>query len=137
MARSATSSTRSKGTTTRKAAGARRPAGAAATRARRTPAPRPAAEERKLPRRKPLPGISRVDQEGTRTHGYAARVGYEKTESGWRPRHTRFFGDRTHGNPTKALKAAEEWVTARREEEEKAASRGRAAKPAKTARAGR
>jgi hypothetical protein len=72
-----------------------------------------------------MPGISRVDQEGTRTHGYAARVGYEKTDTGWRPRHTRFFGDRTHGNPTRALKAAEEWVAARREEEEKAASRGR------------
>jgi hypothetical protein len=75
-----------------------------------------------------------VDQEATRTHGYAARVGYEKTDTGWRPRHTRFFGDRTHGNPTKALRAAEEWVLARREEEEKAASRGRGTRAAKTAR---
>lgn len=128
MARSASTSSRTKGTTTRQAAGARRPAGAAgATRARRAAPAAAPAEERKLPRRKPLPGISRVDQEGTRTHGYAARVGYEKTDTGWRPRHTRFFGDRTHGSPTKALKAAEEWVTARREEEEKAASRGRRA----------
>ena len=117
MARSASTSSRSKGTTTRRAAGA--------TRTRRAATPAPAAEERKLPRRKPLPGISRVDQEGTRTHGYAARVGYEKTDSGWRPRHTRFFGDRTHGNPTKALKAAEEWVSERREEDARAARRGR------------
>jgi hypothetical protein len=136
MARSATSSSRSKGSTTRQAGGAaRRATGTTATtRTRRAAAPATTAEERKLPRKKPLPGISRVDQEGTRTHGYAARVGYEKTDTGWRPRHTRFFGDRTHGNPTKALKAAEEWVTARREEDEKAASRGRGGRAAKTSR---
>ena len=90
--------------------------------------------ERKLPRKKPSPGISRVDQEATRTHGYAARVGYEKTPTGWRPRHTAFFGDRTHGNPTRALKAAEEWVMERREEDEKAARRGRSARGERAAR---
>jgi hypothetical protein len=135
MARTVSTSSRTgRGTTARKAAPTRRAsAPAAPARQRRATAPL-ATEERKLPRKKPSPGISRVDQEATRTHGYAARVGYEKTDTGWRPRHTRFFGDRTHGNPTKALKAAEEWVTARREEEEKAASRGRGGRAAKTSR---
>ena len=57
------------------------------------------------------PGISRIDQEATRTHGFFVRVGYERTSGGtWRPRHRAFFGDVSHGGKTKALKAAKEWL---------------------------
>jgi hypothetical protein len=70
-------------------------------------------------RRKPSPGISRIDQESTRTHGYFVRVGYERTKTGtWRPRHRAFFGDYSYGGKTKALKAAEEWLAEVRAEEE-------------------
>lgn len=58
-----------------------------------------------------LPGISRIDQESTRTHGYFVRVGYHRTRDGnWRPKHRKFFGDATYGGKTKALKAAEKWL---------------------------
>ena len=54
------------------------------------------------------PGISRIDQESTRTHGFFVRVGYHRTRDGaWRPKHRSFFGDATHGGKAKALKAAE------------------------------
>ena len=56
-------------------------------------------------------GISRIDQEATRTHGFFVRVGYERTSGGtWRPRHRAFFGDASHGGKMKALKAAKEWL---------------------------
>ena len=67
------------------------------------------------PRQKPptpSPGISRIDQESTRTHGYVGRVGYRRTDSGWRPQFTAFFGDRSHGGALEALKAAEKWLRA-------------------------
>ena len=67
------------------------------------------------PRQKPptpSPGISRIDQESTRTHGYVGRVGYRRTDSGWRPQFTAFFGDRSHGGATEALRAAEKWLRA-------------------------
>ena len=61
--------------------------------------------------RRVAPGISRIDQEATRTHGFFVRVGYERTSGGtWRPRHRAFFGDASHGGKTKALKAAKEWL---------------------------
>ena len=57
------------------------------------------------------PGISRIDQEATRTPGFFVRVGYERTSGGtWRPRHRAFFGDASHGGKMKALKAAKEWL---------------------------
>jgi hypothetical protein len=57
------------------------------------------------------PGISRIDQPSTRTHGFFVRVGYERTDSGtWRPKHRAFFGDASHGGRNKALRAAEEWL---------------------------
>lgn len=63
-------------------------------------------------RRGPVPGISRIDQESTRTHGYYARVGYSRGRDGRsRPKHVAFFGDASHGGRKKALAAAEEWVT--------------------------
>jgi hypothetical protein len=56
-------------------------------------------------------GISRIDQESTRTHGYFARVGYERSKDGrWRPKATRYFGDATHNGKKGALKAAEAWI---------------------------
>jgi hypothetical protein len=56
-------------------------------------------------------GISRIDQETTRTHGYFVRFGYERSTTGnWRPRHKAFFGDASHGGKRKALEAAEVWL---------------------------
>jgi hypothetical protein len=56
-------------------------------------------------------GISRIDQESTRTHGWFVRVGYYETKEGsYRARHTKFFGDVSNGGKAKALKAAEKFV---------------------------
>ena len=56
-------------------------------------------------------GISRIDQESTRTHGWFVRVGfYERKDGTYVPRHTKYFGDFTHGGKTKALKAARAFV---------------------------
>jgi hypothetical protein len=38
------------------------------------------------------------------------RVGYRRTKQGWRPKHRAFFGDKSHGGKTSALKAAEVWL---------------------------
>lgn len=58
-----------------------------------------------------VPGISRIDQESTRTHGYFVRVGYHRTKEGaWRPKHRAFFGDAGHGGKEKAFKAAVKWL---------------------------
>jgi hypothetical protein len=57
------------------------------------------------------PGISRIDQASTRTHGFFVRFGYHRTKDGaWRPKHKSFFGDATHGGKAKALKAATRWL---------------------------
>ena len=56
-------------------------------------------------------GISRIDQESTRTHGWFVRVGYYETKDGsYRAKHTKFFGDVSNGGKAKALKAAEKFV---------------------------
>jgi len=55
-------------------------------------------------------GISRIDQETSRTHGYFVRVGYRKTTKGWRPKASAFFGDASHGGKGSALRAAEKWL---------------------------
>jgi hypothetical protein len=58
-----------------------------------------------------VPGVSRIDQESTRTHGYFVRVGYHRTKEGaWRPKHRAFFGDASHGGKPKAFKAALKWL---------------------------
>lgn len=62
-----------------------------------------------------IPGISRIDQESTRTHGWFVRVGYRRTKQGWRPKHRAFFGDKSYGGKTAALKAAEEWLNSVKE----------------------
>jgi hypothetical protein len=68
------------------------------------------ASRQKLPT--PSAGISRIDQESTRTHGFVGRVGYRRTDSGWRPQFTAFFGDRSHGSAAESLRAAEKWLRA-------------------------
>jgi hypothetical protein len=74
------------------------------------------------------PGISRIDQETTRTHCYFARFGYARDKSGtWRPKHRAFFGDASHGSKRKALEAAEAWLGKIERAEKRA---GGAAKPA-------
>ena len=56
-------------------------------------------------------GISRIDQESTRTHGWFVRVGYYETKNGtYKARHTKFFGDVSHGGKKSALAAAEKFV---------------------------
>ena len=58
-----------------------------------------------------VPGVSRIDQESTRTHGYFVRVGYHRTKEGaWRPKHRAFFGDASHGGKEKAFKASVKWL---------------------------
>lgn len=58
-----------------------------------------------------IPGVSRIDQETTRTHGFFVRVGYHRTKEGaWRPKHRAFFGDASHGGKDKAMKAAIKWL---------------------------
>jgi hypothetical protein len=58
-----------------------------------------------------VPGVSRIDQESTRTHGYFVRVGYHRTKEGaWRPKHRAFFGDASHGGKEKSMKAAVKWL---------------------------
>ena len=58
------------------------------------------------------PGISRIDQESTRTHGFFARFGYARDKNGtWRPKHRAFFGDASNGSKKKALAAAEAWLS--------------------------
>lgn len=101
----------------------------------------------------PSPGISRVDQKSTRTHGYVGRLGYRQTETGWRPAHKAFFGDASHGGPAGALKAAEAWLkqvrrklaaeekagtarSSRRPAARKAGARGAGAKKAATRKSG-
>jgi len=57
------------------------------------------------------PGISRIDQESTRTHGFFARFGYDRDNSGTcRQKHRALFGDASHGSKKKALAAAEAWL---------------------------
>jgi hypothetical protein len=77
-----------------------------AKRASRTGARRTTRKKTNLPA-----GISRIDQESTRTHGFFVRVGYHRTREGaWRPKHRSFFGDASHGGKAKALKAATKWL---------------------------
>ena len=58
----------------------------------------------------PSPGISRIDQESRRTHGYFVRVGYKMTDAGSRPTASAYFGDASHGGKKKAWEAAEAWL---------------------------
>ena len=62
----------------------------------------------------PSAGISRVDQPSRRTHGFVVRFDYRKTASGYRPRVSKFFPDKTHGGKAKAWAAAEKFVAVAR-----------------------
>lgn len=62
------------------------------------------------PRVRSRRGISRIDQDSTRTHGFFVRVGwYRRRDGSYGPRHRAFFGDVSHGGKRKALRAAEAW----------------------------
>ncbi len=81
----------------------------------RAKAPAKAAAKKATTKRKSgattIPGISRIDQESTRTHGYFVRVGYHRTKEGaWRPKFRAFFGDAGHGGKEKGFKAAVKWL---------------------------
>ena len=66
--------------------------------------------KKKTARKNPR-GITRIDQESTRTHGWFVRVGWSRKRNGsYAPKHTRFFGDVSHGGKKKALAAAEKFV---------------------------
>jgi hypothetical protein len=55
-------------------------------------------------------GISRIEQPSTRTFGWFVRIGFRTRRDGsYAPRHTKFFGDASHGGPHKALRAARAW----------------------------
>jgi hypothetical protein len=55
-------------------------------------------------------GISRIDQPTTRTFGWFVRVGFRAQGDGtYAPKHSKFFGDASHGGPRKALLAARKW----------------------------
>lgn len=104
---------------TKKAAAKKSPARATSartTKAKSTRAKAPAKAARKPAAKRKggtasVPGISRIDQESTRTHGYFVRVGYHRTKEGaWRPKHRSFFGDAGHGGKEKAFKAAVKWL---------------------------
>lgn len=62
-------------------------------------------------RRGRRPGISRIDQPSTRTHGWFVRSGFHTRADGTSaPRHRKFFGDFTYGGKRRALKAAGEYL---------------------------
>ena len=84
--------------------------------------------------RSPGPGISRIDQNSTRTHGYFVRVGYRLTDKGWRPKFSAFFGDATHKGAAGALRAAKAWHKDMSGSAGKSKRNGRARPKAKTGR---
>lgn len=68
-----------------------------------------ASKRRRTQRR---PGITRVDQPSTRTHGFVVRVGwYQRKNGSYGPRFKSFFGDVSHGGKKGSMKAAESWLT--------------------------
>jgi len=77
-------------------------------------------------------GISRIAQPSTRTFGWFVRIGFHTRRDGsYAPRHTRFFGDASHGGPEKALRAARRWRNQQLAEDDRKA---RAAKRARARR---
>lgn len=56
-------------------------------------------------------GISRIDQDSTRTHGWFVRAGFHARQDGsYVPRHSKYFGDATHGGKRRALQAAQAYL---------------------------
>lgn len=65
----------------------------------------------KKTRRSTHPGISRIDQPSTRTHGWFVRVGFYRVKKrNYSPRHRKFFGDVTYGGKRGSLKAAKAYL---------------------------
>ncbi len=62
-------------------------------------------------RRVRRPGISRIDQPSTRTHGWFVRSQFgERADGTYGPRHRKFFGDHSHGGKRRALQAAKQYL---------------------------
>jgi hypothetical protein len=58
------------------------------------------------------PGISRIDQDSTRTHGWFVRAGfYMRSDGASVPRHRKFFGDFSYGGKRRALKVAMDYLS--------------------------
>jgi len=58
--------------------------------------------------------ICRIDQPSTRTYGWFVRVSFTTRRDGSSvPRHTKFFGDASHGGPAASLRAARRWRNSR------------------------
>lgn len=77
-------------------------------------------------------GITRVDHDISRTHGYFVRIGYQrKRPAASRPRYVKFFGDASYGSKRRAREAAETWAEKTREADRRAqrAAAARAASP--------
>lgn len=56
-------------------------------------------------------GISRIDQDSTRTHGWFVRTGfYARRDGRYVPRYSKYFGDASHGGKRRALRAAQEYL---------------------------
>jgi hypothetical protein len=69
-------------------------------------------KKKKPSRRVRRPGISRIDQSSTRTHGWFVRAGFHMRPDGTSaPRHRKFFGDVSYGGKRRGLKAATEYLT--------------------------
>jgi hypothetical protein len=69
-------------------------------------------------------GISRIDQPSTRTFGWFVRIGFVTRKNGSSgPKHSKFFGDASHGGPEKALRAARKWRNQQMPKPRKAARR--------------
>ena len=66
---------------------------------------------KKAGRRSRYPGISRIDQPSTRTHGWFVRAGFYRAKKRiYAPRHRKFFGDVSHGGKARSLKAAQAYL---------------------------
>ena len=64
------------------------------------------------PNRSLPPGLSRVDDDASRKHGYLVRLGWTKATKKGRhnkPVHKKYFGDATFGSARRALAAAVRW----------------------------
>jgi hypothetical protein len=67
-----------------------------------------------MPKRKPtrpeMRGLTRIDQDSTRTHGWFARMGWHyRADDSYGPKHTAFFGDMSYGGKRSALRVAQAW----------------------------
>lgn len=57
-----------------------------------------------------IPGLSRIDADASRTHGWYCRVGSRIVAGKRRARHAAYFGDQGYGGKAAARQAAERWL---------------------------